>query len=152
MLTAPDLLVFDVGGGSSEFALVRPGREPVLASLPLGVLTLSQARPLGDPPRPEKVAALKEELAARLSFFYGEAIGPYLQGNPRLVGTAGAVTTLAAMQLQLRTYDPHKINNLTLTRAQVAALAELLAGLPEAARARLTASSPPRPGSWWPGP
>ncbi len=54
MLTAPDLLVFDVGGGSSEFALVRPGREPVLASLPLGVLTLSQARPLGDPPLPGK--------------------------------------------------------------------------------------------------
>ena len=142
VLTAPDLLVFDVGGGSSEFALVRPGREPVLASLPLGVLTLSQARPLGDPPRPEKVAALKEELAARLSFFYEEAIGSYLQGNPRLVGTAGAVTTLAAMQLKLRAYDTHKINNLTLTRAQVAALADLLAGLPEAARARLAGIEP----------
>ena len=70
VLTAPDVLVFDVGGGSSEFALVRPGREPVLASLPLGVLTLSQARPLGDPPRPEKVASLKEELTARLGSFY----------------------------------------------------------------------------------
>ena len=50
-LTAP-VLVFDVGGGSSEFALVRPGQKPVFASLPLGVLTLSQARPLGDPPDP----------------------------------------------------------------------------------------------------
>ena len=81
-LTAPDVLVFDVGGGSSEFALVRPGQEPVLASLPLGVLTLSQARPLGDPPRPEKVASLKAELAARLGSFYKEAIEPYLQGRP----------------------------------------------------------------------
>ena len=52
VLTAPYVLVFDVGGGSSEFALMRPGREPVFASLPLGVLTLSQARPLGDPPGP----------------------------------------------------------------------------------------------------
>ena len=146
MLTAPDLLVFDVGGGSTEFALVRPGREPVLASLPLGVLTLSQARPLGDPPLPEKVASLKQELAARLSSFYEEAIGPYLQGNPRLVGTAGAVTTLAAMQLKLRAYDATKINNLTLTRAQVAALAERLAGLPEAARARLPGIEPAKAG------
>ncbi len=146
MLTAPDLLVFDVGGGSTEFALVRPGREPVLASLPLGVLTLSQARPLGDPPLPEKVASLKQELGARLSSFYAEAIGPYLQGNPRLVGTAGAVTTLAAMQLQLRAYDANKINNLTLTRAQVAALADLLAGLPEAARARLPGIEPAKAG------
>ena len=97
-LTAPDVLVFDVGGGSSEFALVRPGQEPVLASLPLGVLTLSQARPLGDPFMPEKVAALKEELSARLGSFYTGAIEPYLAGDPCLVGTAGAVTTLAAMR------------------------------------------------------
>ena len=135
VLTAPDVLVFDVGGGSSEFALMRPGREPVFASLPLGVLTLSQARPLGDPPRPERVAALKEELAARLGSFYQETFKPHLEGNPCLVGTAGAVTTLAALQLKLRAYDPNKINNLILTRNQVAALAELLAGLPETARA-----------------
>jgi exopolyphosphatase/guanosine-5'-triphosphate,3'-diphosphate pyrophosphatase len=146
VLTAPEVLVFDVGGGSSEFALVRPGQEPVFASLPLGVLTLSQARPLGDPPRPSLVAVLREELAARLGFFYKEAIGPYLKGNPRLVGTAGAVTTLAAMQLRLRAYDPNKVNNLILTRAQVAALAELMAGLPEAARARLAGIEPAKAG------
>ena len=82
VLTAPDVLVFDVGGGSSEFALVRPGREPVFASLPLGVLTLSQARPLGDPPLPEKVAALQEELAARLGSFIRRPSGPIFEGAP----------------------------------------------------------------------
>jgi exopolyphosphatase/guanosine-5'-triphosphate,3'-diphosphate pyrophosphatase len=146
VLTAPAVLVFDVGGGSTEFALVRPGQEPVFASLPLGVLTLSQARPLGDPPVPARVTALKEELAARLGFFYKEAIGPYLKGGPRLVGTAGAVTTLAAMQLRLREYDPKKINNLVLTRAQVAALAELVARLPEAERAGLAGMEPAKAG------
>jgi exopolyphosphatase / guanosine-5'-triphosphate,3'-diphosphate pyrophosphatase len=146
VLTAPNLLVFDVGGGSSEFALMRPGREPVFASLPLGVLTLSQAQPLGDPPRPERVAALKEELAARLGSFFKEAIEPYLEGEFCLVGTAGAVTTLAALQLKLRTYDPKKINNLILTRAQVAAMGEQLAGLPEADRARLPGIEPAKAG------
>jgi len=145
-LTGADVLVFDVGGGSSEFALVRPGQEPVFASLPLGVLTLSQARPLGDPPRPSMVAALKEELSARLGFFYKGAIGPYLEGDPCLVGTAGAVTTLATMQLKLRAYDPDKINHLVLTRAQVEALAELVAGLSEAARARLAGIEPAKAG------
>jgi len=152
VLTAPDMLVFDVGGGSSEFALVRPGQEPVFASLPLGVLTLSQARPLGDPPKPEKVAALREELAARLVSFYKGAIEPYLQGEFCLVGTAGAVTTLAAMQLKLRAYDPNKVNNLILSRAQVAALAELMAGLPEAARARLAGIEPAKAGVMVAGP
>ena len=69
VLEAPEVLVFDVGGGSSEFALMRPGQEPVFASLPLGVLTLSQARPLGDPPLPSMVAALKEELVRPLGLF-----------------------------------------------------------------------------------
>jgi exopolyphosphatase/guanosine-5'-triphosphate,3'-diphosphate pyrophosphatase len=146
VLAAPAVLVFDVGGGSSEFALMRPGREPVFASLPLGVLTLTQARPLGDPPAPSKVAALKEELAARLEIFIEGAIRPYLEGDLRLVGTAGAVTTLAAMQLQLRAYDAQQVNNLTLTRAQVAALAALVAGLPEAERALLAGIEPAKAG------
>ena len=146
VLTAPEALVFDVGGGSTEFALVRPGQEPVFASLPLGVLTLSQARPLGDPPRPSMVAGLREELAARLGSFYKGAIEPYVKGEFCLVGTAGAVTTLAAMHLELQAYDPNQVNNVILTRAQVAALAELMAGLPEAARARLAGIEPAKAG------
>jgi exopolyphosphatase/guanosine-5'-triphosphate,3'-diphosphate pyrophosphatase len=145
-LTAPDVLVFDVGGGSSEFALLRPGRKPVFASLPLGVLTLSQARPLGDPPQPSKVAALRAELSAQLGSFYQGAIEPFLGGDPCLVGTAGAVTTLAAMQLKLRAYDSNQVNNLILTRAQVAALAERMAGLPEAERAGLAGIEPAKAG------
>jgi exopolyphosphatase / guanosine-5'-triphosphate,3'-diphosphate pyrophosphatase len=125
---------------------VRPGSAPVLDSLPLGVLTLSQARPLGDPPQPALLAAMKAELTAHLGTFYRERLEPHLAVLPRLVGTAGAVTTLAAMQLQLREYDPQKVNNLALTREQVAALAELLAGLPEAARARLIGIEPAKAG------
>jgi exopolyphosphatase/guanosine-5'-triphosphate,3'-diphosphate pyrophosphatase len=145
ILTAP-VLVFDVGGGSSEFALVAPGQEPVFASLPLGVLTLSQARPLADPPGPEQVAALKQEITAQLTEFSQAVLMAHLTGMPRLVGTAGAVTTLAAMQLKLKEYDPEKINNLVLTRVQVAALAELMARLSEAERARLIGMEPAKAG------
>jgi exopolyphosphatase / guanosine-5'-triphosphate,3'-diphosphate pyrophosphatase len=143
---AQAVLVVDVGGGSSEFALVRPGRAPRFASLPLGVLTLSQARPLGDPPEPEKVAALQQEVTARLRAFLREKIEPDLPGPPRLVGTAGTVTTLAAMQLQLREYDVDQVNNLILTRDQVAALAARMGGLTEAERARLIGIEPGKAG------
>jgi exopolyphosphatase/guanosine-5'-triphosphate,3'-diphosphate pyrophosphatase len=142
VLAAPAVLVFDVGGGSTEFALVRPDTTPVFASLPLGVLTLSQARPLGDPPHPERVAALKVELAEQLGAFYRKTFEPYLHLAPRLVGTAGAVTTLAAMHLRSREYDAQKVNNLVLTRAQVSTLAELLASLTESERAHLSGMEP----------
>jgi exopolyphosphatase/guanosine-5'-triphosphate,3'-diphosphate pyrophosphatase len=145
-LMEPALAVFDVGGGSSEFALVRPGRESEFASLDLGVLTLSQARPLGDPPDPGRVAALKQELTEQLTGFYQRFFQPLLPGPPRLVGTAGAVTTLAAMALKMTQYDPERVNNLVLTRAQVRELAEVVARLPESERARLPGLEPAKAG------
>lgn len=144
-LQAP-VLVFDVGGGSSEFALVRPGQEPRFASQPLGVLTLSQAHPVGDPPQPEKVAALHQEITKKLSLFRDQTFTPDLIVSPRLVGTAGAVTTLAAIHLKLRDYDPNKVNNLVMTKAELAALAELISSLPESERAQLPGIEPAKAG------
>ncbi|MGB8993618.1 MAG: hypothetical protein WCD80_16290, partial [Desulfobaccales bacterium] len=140
------VLVFDVGGGSSEFALVQPGREPRFASLPLGVLTLSQARPLGDPPAPEKVAALHEEIAAKLGVLRDQVCPPDLTGAVRLVGTAGAVTTLAAMHLKLSHYDPNKVNNLVLSRPQLANLTGLISRLSDSERAKLPGIEPAKAG------
>jgi exopolyphosphatase/guanosine-5'-triphosphate,3'-diphosphate pyrophosphatase len=142
---ATPILVFDVGGGSSEFALVRPGQEPRFASLPLGVLTLTQAHQ-GDPPAPAKVAALHADLAGKLRRFRDQTFPADLHNSPRLVGTAGAVTTLAAMHLRLTAYDPHRVNNLVLTREQVAELAGLISSLPEAERARLPGIEPAKAG------
>jgi exopolyphosphatase/guanosine-5'-triphosphate,3'-diphosphate pyrophosphatase len=144
-LPAP-VLVFDVGGGSSEFALVRPGLEPRFASLPLGVLTLSQAHPLGDPPEPEKVAVLHQELSQRLGRLRDRTFPPALMGSAPLVGTAGAVTTLAAMHLKLKEYEANRVNNLVLTRAQVEELTRLISRLPEAERARLPGLEPAKAG------
>jgi len=129
--------VFDVGGGSTEFALLLPDQQPRFAGLPLGVLTLSQARPLGDPPAPARVAALQAELVGEFTKFYRQHLEPFLTAPPRLVGTAGAVTTLAALALEMAVYDPRQVNNLVLRREQVAALAQRLSRLPEAARAQL---------------
>ena len=143
---ATPVLVVDAGGGSSEFALVRPGREPQFASLPLGVLTLSQAHPLGDPPDSEKMAALKRLVAQDLARFRDLTFPPDRLRGARLVGTAGAVTTLAAMHLRLTCYDPNRVNNLLLTRTRVAELSEIICRLPEAERARLPGIEPAKAG------
>jgi exopolyphosphatase/guanosine-5'-triphosphate,3'-diphosphate pyrophosphatase len=140
------LAVVDVGGGSTEVALRRLDAELFFASLPLGVLTLSQAHPLGDPPAAPRVAALQQELGRRLSAFYRQVLVPRLTAPPLLVGTAGAVTTLAAMALKMTAYDPRRVNNFILTREQVAALAEQVAGLPEAERAHLPGLEPAKAG------
>jgi exopolyphosphatase/guanosine-5'-triphosphate,3'-diphosphate pyrophosphatase len=143
---AGPLLVFDVGGGSSEFTLVRQAQEPVFAGLPLGVLSLSRARPLGDPPQPDKVASLSTELCNTLQDFYRRHFGVLLKDSFTLVGTAGAVTTLAAMAQEMSEYDPQRVNNYILTEEQVADLAERLSALPEKERARLPGIEPAKAG------
>jgi exopolyphosphatase/guanosine-5'-triphosphate,3'-diphosphate pyrophosphatase len=146
LMEAPELVIFDVGGGSAEWALIRQGQKPQFASLPLGVLTLSQTIPLGDPPQAEALAAMKREILRRLEEFQQQHLQPFLHGTPRLVGTAGAVTTLAALALVLSPYDASRVNNLLLTRGQVGALTELLCRLPEADRARLPGMEPAKAG------
>jgi exopolyphosphatase/guanosine-5'-triphosphate,3'-diphosphate pyrophosphatase len=130
-------LVVDVGGGSSEFVLLRPGDESFFAGLPMGVLSLSQAYPVGDPPAPERVAALEREIRERLEQFYVQNFAPRLKISSTLVGTAGAVTTLAAMALKLEEYDPQRVNNLVLQKSQVEELASRILALPKAERALL---------------
>ena len=140
------LLVVDVGGGSSEFALARPGRESKFASLPLGVLTLSQDHPLGDPPDLEKVAVLKRLVAQDIARFRDLTFPPDRLCGASLVGTDGVVTTLAAMHLRLSRDDPNRVNNLPLTRTRVTELSEIICRLPEAERARIPGIEPAKAG------
>ncbi len=145
-LESGPLVVFDVGGGSSEFVLLEPGKEPWFAGLPLGVLTLGQAYPVGDPPEPGRVAALKQEIKAPLQSFFEENFAPRLENPPTLVGTAGAVTTLAAMALKMTDYDPQRVNNLVLRKSRVEELASQILTLTEAARTRLPGLEPAKAG------
>lgn len=143
---AGPFLVFDLGGGSLEFILVRPGQEPILAGLPLGVLSVSRTRPLGDPPQPFRVDDLKRELRRAVQDFYQRQFRNFLEKPPLLVGTAGTVTTLAAMAQEMTEYDPKRVNNYILTRELVREMAEVLILLPGQKRALIPGLEPAKAG------
>ncbi len=139
---AGPLLVFDLGGGSLEFILVRPGQEPIFAGLPLGVLSVSRAKPLGDPPQAVIVDDLKRELRRAVQDFYQRQFRKFVETPPTLVGTAGTVTTLAAMAQEMAEYDPQRVNNYILSRSLVEEMAEVLSLLPEKKRALIPGLEP----------
>jgi exopolyphosphatase/guanosine-5'-triphosphate,3'-diphosphate pyrophosphatase len=143
---AGPLLVFDLGGGSLECILVRPGQEPILAGLPLGVLSVSRTRPLGDPPQPFIVDDLKREMRRAVQDFYQRQFNKFLDTSPLLVGTAGTVTTLAAMAQEMAEYDPQRVNNYILSRELVEDMAEVLSLLPEKKRALIPGLEPAKAG------
>jgi exopolyphosphatase / guanosine-5'-triphosphate,3'-diphosphate pyrophosphatase len=111
-LAAGDLVVADVGGGSTEIIVGRGGALRSLVSLPIGAVRLSERHLHGDPPTPEETRALLADIDRHLARLDAE-----LAGSPALVGTAGSAASLASVEQKLRAYDPDRVQGFRLGRA-----------------------------------
>lgn len=133
------LLMFDVGGGSTEYSIARGGRPLFVQSLPLGVVRLTEGKP--DP------AAMVDKIDRELDGFVQALTKDNLIHDPAhtlLVGTAGTATTLAAISLEMAEYDYRRVNNHVLTRSEVQRIHDLLAPLHPAERLAVTGLEPGR--------
>ena len=142
----PDLkghfLLFDIGGGSTEFVLSRAGRASPAVSVKLGVVELAERFMDPGPVDDTRYDAIAALVGARLAAGLTEPI--LRHGAPALVGSAGTVTTLAALDLGLESYDPVRVHGHRLTRVVVAGLVARLAALSLAERAVLPCLEPGR--------
>ncbi len=142
------LLVMDIGGGSTEFLLADGSEVLTAVSTGLGVVKLSEAHLRSDPPSPNELAAVREVVAARMARLKSQEL-PDVRPGPSgraltLVGTAGTVTSLAAIDLTLDPYDPDRVNGHRLSRRRIHALARQLASLPLVRRQRVRGLEPAR--------
>jgi exopolyphosphatase/guanosine-5'-triphosphate,3'-diphosphate pyrophosphatase len=142
--TAPSAAyaVLDIGGGSTELIVARAARYVAAVSLRLGVVELTERFLHADPVDWAEYAAC----AAHASDVLARGAWPELRplSPALLVGTAGTVTTLAALDLDLRAYDPAPVQGHRLTGAAIRALLVRLGGLHVAERARLPCLEPGR--------
>ena len=117
--TITDFLGLDIGGGSTECILNRNGYSPLVASLDLGVVRLLERVFHHDPPTPQDLqnakACIDDQLVKVVQVFGA-------MPNIPLVGTAGTVTTLAAMAQCLKQYDRTRVHNYELTLSSVKSL------------------------------
>jgi exopolyphosphatase/guanosine-5'-triphosphate,3'-diphosphate pyrophosphatase len=135
-------LVFDIGGGSTEYILARGGQRVASVSLRLGVVDLAERYPFDGPVDWPRYRAMHAEIAGRLA---AEVPAEIRGARPeRLVGTAGTATTLAALDLGLGAYDPARVQGHTLARAAVDGLLARLAALSVGERAALPCLEPGR--------
>ncbi|MEM0899617.1 MAG: Ppx/GppA phosphatase family protein [Pseudomonadota bacterium] len=130
-------VVFDIGGGSSEIALLdltrrckkMPDNIVAWTSLPLGVVTLAeQFGGLKVTPKvfdDMKAAASREIEKFERAHLLDEHIGTNCF---TLLGTSGTVTTLAGIHLELEKYDRRRVDGLWLKNADVDAINEKLLG------------------------
>ncbi|THJ17140.1 MAG: Ppx/GppA family phosphatase [Nitrospira sp. CG24E] len=106
-----NLLALDIGGGSTEFILDRPDQSPVVRSIDIGVVRLCERVLHHDPPTGEEVRQAREWVASETIAAVSD-MGNYQAAT--LVGTAGTITSLAAMAQKLPAYEPAKIHNYRL--------------------------------------
>ncbi len=136
-----DMLALDIGGGSTEFILDRPDRPPLVRSIDIGVVRLSERLLHHDPPTDEEVQQAREWVRNEAT---AAVENMRLPTEFTFIGTAGTITSLAAMAQQLPAYEPARIHNYTLTLDMVKDLeAQLLSrskvqreGLPGLERGR----------------
>ncbi|MDC8449509.1 MAG: Ppx/GppA family phosphatase [Nitrospira sp.] len=106
-----DILALDIGGGSTEFILDRLGQNPMIRSIDIGVVRLYERLLRHDPPTDEEVRRAREWVTRGTKAAVA-GMGTYHQAT--FVGTAGTITSLAAMAQKLPTYEPARIHNYTL--------------------------------------
>ena len=128
-----NLLVLDVGGGSSEFVLGSRGTRHLGKSFPLGTVRLLERAKLSDPPTEEQRESCEREVRRLLETL----VRPELEGElqrlqPSLefVGTGGTTSILARIELRLDGYDRERMEQLSFSLEGLTALKDRLWSLP----------------------
>jgi exopolyphosphatase / guanosine-5'-triphosphate,3'-diphosphate pyrophosphatase len=133
-LDAPGpVLVFDIGGGSTELILGDGGPQAVI-SVDVGSVRATERVGPADPPTEEDLDRLREVASVGLA----PAEEPIPPGRAAtLLGVAGTTTTVAALALDLPRYDSEAIHGSVLRRGDAQRVAEDLAAMTVAERAAL---------------
>ena len=134
------VLVVDIGGGSTELISGRD-RPEALVSLDIGCVRLFEKHLESDPPSPAELNALRAEATEALTGARDRLAVPI---GARLVGVAGTVTQLAALQAGLPVYDPEVTHHAVLSHGDVRRLARRLETLPYEQRSRVKGLEPGR--------
>ena len=113
------LAVFETGGGSTQFTFGHDGGVEEQFSVPVGAVRYTETFGLDGAVDATALAAALEAIAADLSSLDGR------QTPAALVAMGGAVTNLAAVKHELRTYDPEVVQGSVLDVEELDRLIEL---------------------------
>jgi exopolyphosphatase/guanosine-5'-triphosphate,3'-diphosphate pyrophosphatase len=134
-------VVIDIGGGSTEFVIGVARTAGFHVSLHAGVVRMSERHIHSDPPAPQELQQLAQDVRAT-----------FLQGLPaderapvkRAIAVAGTATSAASIDQELDPYDPARVHGYPLMLATVELLLARLADMDEHTRRRVVGLNPDR--------
>ena len=138
---ASKTVVFDLGGGSTEFVLGTEEGVQAARSVNIGCVRLTERHMASAPATSDQIQRVEADTDA--------AIDTVLQSVPlekatRAVAVAGTATTIAAAALGLKTYDSEAINGSSISIDTVQKTAEMLRSMTREERAALGYMHPGR--------
>ena len=147
-------LVVDVGGGSTELSWVDlkgappSGMPPLRAwlSVPIGVVTLAEQFPEGEMATEAWFRAMVETVKAEIAAFRrADGLREVFDADrAHLIGTSGAITSLAGLHLELPRYDRSRVDGIWMSRGDCDAAAGRLLALNAKERADQPCIGPDR--------
>ena len=148
-VAAPDCsCIVDIGGGSTELILSRHRLPPLVFSIRLGAVHLCEELLCSDPPSQQE----QRDMHDRIKIAIDTALAPdtsipFPAPSPAsdvLIGTAGTITTLAAIDQALNQYDPRRINNYVLSRDKISSILRRLSAMRREERMQVPGLEPGR--------
>ena len=106
-------LVIDIGGGSTEFSYGTHAAE-IHRSVDMGSVRFMEQFFINDPPKPEELSGAIQ--VARLHLDDIDRDHAIMGTAKSVVGVAGTITTIAAVEIGLEPYDPQIIDGFVLSR------------------------------------
>ncbi len=119
------IAVYDVGGGSTEVVFGRSnlGQIPTIeraTSVDIGCVRLTERHVCSDPPSQAELGAIRRDVLEKLSLIS-------LPTSPcTWIGMGGTITTLAAIEKAMTTYDAAEIHGFHLTLTEIERLGKRL--------------------------
>ncbi|MDF0676270.1 MAG: Ppx/GppA phosphatase family protein [Nitrospira sp.] len=126
-----DILALDIGGGSTEFIFDRSGQKPTIHSIDIGVVRLCERLLRHDPPTDNEVRQAREWVTRETKAAVVDMSNSH---QATFVGTAGTITSLAAMAQKLPAYEPARIHNYRLKLETIHELEQTLLNRTKAER------------------
>jgi len=136
-----EIVVIDIGGGSTEFVAGRDGEVAFHVSTQAGVVRQTERHLHDDPPATEQMQALAAEVVTIIDGAVPARVRERVQAA---IAVAGTATQCASIELELESYDPKRVHGHQLELATCEMLLARLAQMPEQERREVVGLHPDR--------
>lgn len=142
---ATEVMVVDIGGGSTEFVLGRVAESgsfvTAASSVDMGCVRMTERHLRHDPPSPPQIVEAIVDIDGHIATALARVA---FAGDTALVGVAGSVTTVAALALGLAEYDADVLDGAVITAEQVSRVSGELLRMSASERVQLGVMHPGR--------